>query len=230
VSREEKLENMLQTKSANLVMAVVAMLAIGGCGDPPEAKVPVAEPSASTPAPTAPPATTAMATGTAAAVVEAPPPRQAIEETKIVSFERSPESLKIDKVGVADGALTPDGQKDIVFTLKLSGPIESVYITSIDAKTGATTGEFQGDTLTGTTIQPNEFAALRAGGRTVGIGVMEGDKLVNKPDGSLPALPGGAHTYTLILANSPSLKAGKPIGVFVQTPDHQVVKGPIVTK
>jgi hypothetical protein len=225
---------MLNLTTTSIAAYMLIALTSLGCGDPPAPKAPSdAPPVADATAAALPSATvvqTAAPAMSTAVPSEQPAPRQKLEETAISSFERSTESLKIDKVGVADGALTPDGQKDVVLTLKLTGPFESIYVASVDAKTGATTGEFQADTLTGTVIQPNEFAAMRSGARTVGLGVFEADKLLNNPDGSLPPVAGGAHTLTLVLANSASLKVGKPIAVFVQTPDHQVVKGPVLLK
>jgi hypothetical protein len=234
LSSEEILVNMLNLTTTSIAASTLIALASLACGDPPAPKAPIDAPTVPQATASVAPSVTAVATTapvtSTPAPVEQPAPRQKIEETAISSFERSTESLKIDKVGVADGALTPDGQKDVVLTLKLTGPFESVYVASVDAKTGATTGEFQADTLTGTVIQPNEFAAMRSGARTVGVGVFEGDKLLNNPDGSLPPIAGGAHTLTLVLANSASLKVGKPIAVFIQTTDHQVVKGPILLK
>jgi hypothetical protein len=178
----------------------------------------------------APVASTAPAASTAAPVATIAPATPPPAEAKILSFERSKETGKVDQVGKADGALKPDGEKDAVFTLKLTGPVDAIFIASVDKK-GDSLGEFQADSLVGSQIQPNELAVAKAGKLTLGIAAFEGEKLLNAADGSLTGAVGaGEHTLTLYVANVANVKPGKAIRVWVQMPDHTVVAGPTVTK
>jgi hypothetical protein len=214
--------------SALVVCPVFAMFVACGGEKPPEPKSP--EPVATASAePTM--ASTAPAAGTAPEPAASIPPAVApAAEAKILSFERSKESGKIDKVGKADGALKPDGEKDAVFTLKVSGPIDAIFVASVDKK-GDSLGEFQADSLVGSQVQPNELAVAKAGKLTLGVAAFEGDKLLNAADGSLTgAIGAGEHTLTIYLANVPNVKPGKPLRVWVQMPDHTVVAGPTLTK
>ena len=40
----------------------------------------------------------------------------------------SPDSRKVDKVGSADGAASPDGQKDVVITADVEGPAKALFV------------------------------------------------------------------------------------------------------
>lgn len=215
--------------SALVVSPVFAMFVACGGEKTPEPKTPEpvatasAEPSVATTAP--------ASTGTAPApVATVPPATPPAAEAKILAFERSKESGKVDKVGKADGALKPDGEKDAVFTLKVSGPIDALFLASVDKK-GDSLGEFQADSLVGSQVQPNELAVAKAGKLTLGLAAFEGDKLLNAADGSLTgAIGAGEHTLTVYVANVPNLKPGKALRVWAQMPDHTVVAGPTLTK
>jgi hypothetical protein len=195
------------------------VLATAACGgDPkPEAKAPEVN---------------AMPTEPAKPAEPAPPPmagrQEAVQEAKILGFERSKDFGKIDKVGKEDGKLAADGSKDAVFTLKVSGGVDAIFVAAVD-KSGDSMGTFQADTLVGGQTQPNELAVAKAGKLTMGVGVFEGDKLLNKPDGSISGvLVSGEHTLSLYVEAAALLKAGKAVRVWVQMPDHTVVAGPIL--
>jgi hypothetical protein len=207
---------------------LAASLALFACGGDPKPEVKAPEPVASTVATTPAPEPTASSTGTTAAVAP-PPPREApAEEAKVLAFERAKDFGKVDKVGKEDGKLSPDGTKDAAFTLKIAGGVDAIFVAQVD-KNGDALGTFQADTLTGTQIQPNELAIAKAGKLTMGIGVFEGDKLLNKPDGSVSGVfAHGEHTLTLYVEAATLLKAGKMVRVWVQMPDHTVVAGPIL--
>lgn len=206
-------------------LLVLALAACGGEAKP-EAKAPE---TASTAVEAPKPAETAPV-ATAAPTTEAPtamPPRQeSTEEAKVLMFERAKDFGKLDKVGKEDGKLAPDGSKDAVFNLKVSGAVDAIFVAVVD-KNGDSAGTFQADTLTGTQTQPNELAVAKAGKLTMGLGVFEGDKPLNKPDGSISgALVKGERTLTLHAEGASLLKAGKMVRVWVQMPDHTVVAGP----
>jgi hypothetical protein len=150
------------------------------------------------------------------------------EEAKVLSFERSKEFGKLDKVGKEDGKLSPDGSKDAVFTLKVSGGVDALFVATVDKK-GDSLGEFQADTLVGSQTQPNELAVAKAGKLTQGIAVYDGEKMVNRPDGSISgAVTSGERTLTLYIDAATLLKAGKSVRVWIQMTDHTVVAGPIL--
>src|SRR5438876_252338 len=55
--------------------------------------------------------------------------------TKVTAFGISnTENLRVDKVGMRDGALSPDGSMDLVFTATINGPFDAVFIYSTNDK------------------------------------------------------------------------------------------------
>lgn len=202
-----------------LVLPALAFVACGG-DPPPEPKVPV--PVATVTA-TAEPVATAAPVATTTDPTPAIRTQQAVEEAKILAFARGADTGKVDKVGMADGSLKPDGQKDASFTLKLTGPVDALFLTGVD-KTGEPMGEFQADTLVGNETMPNELAKHMKGGKTLGMAVFEGDKMLNAPDGSIRGkLTAGEHSVTLYIANVAGIKPGKSVRVYAQMPDGTVV-------
>jgi hypothetical protein len=61
------------------------------------------------------------------------------------------------------------------------------------------------------------------------LGVAEGDKLLNAPDGSLGEVAPGKHRLILYVAPSPDLQAGARLRVYVQRPDKGLVAGATIT-
>ena len=47
---------------------------------------------------------------------------------KVTSLQVSPESLKVDKVGLRDGALHPDGSLDLAFVADVEGPVAALFL------------------------------------------------------------------------------------------------------
>jgi hypothetical protein len=210
--------------------AVLVLLAACG-GDKTEAKAPEATMATATPAiaEVAPPATTASIAPPVEAPVAPPPARtDSVAEAKVVLFERSKDSGKLDKIGVADGDLKPDGKKDLVFNLKVQGPVDAIFLATVDKK-GDSAGTFQADSLTGTDTQPNELAVAKAGKLTEGLAVFKGDVLLNAANGSLAGkIPAGEHALTVHIATSAAIKV--PLRIWLQMPDHTMVAGPILSK
>ncbi|CAN5177160.1 hypothetical protein BH09MYX1_BH09MYX1_48750 [soil metagenome] len=149
-------------------------------------------------------------------------------EAKIVSFERSPDSLRSDKVGGSDGALKPDGANDIGFSAQIEGTFVSILILTTDAS-GKPDGETQWDTITANEAMPPDLRGLvKSGGMTAGIGVFENGQVVNRPDGSL-ATTSGSHRFQLYVSNGPAFAAGAHVQIVVERPDHTVLRGPVVS-
>src|SRR4051812_15876589 len=95
----------------------------------------------------------------------------------VVTLEKSPDSGQVDRVGPDDGALRPDGVKDVAFVMQVDGPVAAFFLVSVDDQ-GAPTGHYQADTLVGDQPGPEQLGS-RSGGTTSGIGVVENDKLLN---------------------------------------------------
>lgn len=136
-----------------------------------------------------------------------PPPAPAPRPPrgKLLSFSFAPSSGKVDKVGTRDGALGPDGVKDLVFEAELEGAAIALMVVSTDAS-GKPNGKLTADTFVGTQLPPSEDSAeIKPGLMTAGIGVFENDRLLNAKDGSLEPLGEGRHRLTLhvSLPNTP---------------------------
>ena len=143
--------------------------------------------------------------------------------TSAMTLERSPDSGQVDRVGADDGALHADGVKDLSFVTQVDGPIAAVFLVSVDEQ-GRPTGQYQADTLVGDELGPPELGG-KPGSGTSGIGVAEGDKLLNTKDGSLGVLAAGAHRLTLYVAESATLKSARKLRIYVQRADRSVVAG-----
>jgi len=128
----------------------------------------------------------------------------------------SPESHKVDKVGIGDGALAPDGKPDSVCIADVVGPATALFISAVTSK-GEPTGDFQADTLVGNQQHPIELSLVGAEGKTsAGLAVFEDGKLLNAPDGSLKPLAAGPHKLTLYFPDHPASKDGVRLYVLMQ--------------
>jgi hypothetical protein len=144
------------------------------------------------------------------------------------TLSQSPDSGKVDRVGPDDGALKPDGTNDVSFVVEVDGPIKAVFLVSV-GEDDSPTGRFQADTLVGDEGAPLELGG-KAGGRTFGLAVAEGDKIVNRADGSLPPLGPGAHHLVLYVSPSPQLEAVKKLRVYLVRPDDTVLAGAVLSE
>lgn len=156
-----------------------------------------------------------------------PPSKLGTAEAASASLEKSPDSGQVDRVGPDDGALKPDGIKDLSFVVKVDGPVSAMFLVAVDDH-GKPTGDFQADTLVGAMESPKELGA-KPGKGTSGLGISEGEKLVNAADGSLTELGAGPHQVTVYVAPAPSVKAGTKLRIYVQRPDKSLVAGGTVT-
>ena len=146
---------------------------------------------------------------------------------RIVSLAIAPESLNVDKVGGRNGALGPDGIRDLAFDLEVFGPLTAIYILSTDEH-GEPDGVFRVNTLASDSEAVSSLGGLLEKGRfSPGLGLFEGGKILNKNDGSLGELPSGRHILKAYTANSGSLRQGMRIRAFGELPDRSLVKGPI---
>src|SRR5690349_13848946 len=75
------------------------------------------------------------------------PPPTAVD-TKVTAFSVAPENLNVDKVGMRDGAIHPDGNHDHAFRATVDGPFDAIFIVECNAK-GEPSYGFRADTLSG---------------------------------------------------------------------------------
>lgn len=146
--------------------------------------------------------------------------------TRIVSFAVSNENLNVDKVGLRDGFMRPDGNRDLAFTASIDGPYEALFIVSTNAK-GEPGYGLRADTLTGTDEIPTELGGvIDTGKMTVGIGAVEGGKFINGESGSVHG-GSGVHNLTLYVPNTATLQAGSFVRLYVRLPGGTLLPGPI---
>ena len=142
-------------------------------------------------------------------------------------LDKAADSGQVDRVGPSDGALTPDGEKDLGFVVQFEGPASALFLVGVD-DSGAPTGTFQADTLIGDSEGPKELGA-KPGGGTLGIGVMDGEQVLNAKDGSLPDIGPGPHRLNVYVSTTPAAAAGKKIRLYVLRPDNRLVPGATLT-
>ena len=139
-----------------------------------------------------------------------PPP-----DTKVVSFAVSNENLNVDKVGMRDGALKPDGNRDHAFTATIDGPFDALFIVEVNQK-GEPIYGYRADTLVGTTDLPQELGGvIDTGSMTVGMGIVENGRFVNDENGGV-TLVKGLHNITLYAPNTAHLQAGDFVRLYVR--------------
>lgn len=146
--------------------------------------------------------------------------------TRILAFSVSNENLMVDKVGLRDGLMKPDGNRDLAFTATVEGPFEAVFIVSTNAK-GEPGYGLRADTLTGNEDVPTELGGvIDTGKMTVGVGVVEGGKFINGESGSAAAGP-GTHTLTMYVPNTATLHAGSNVRMYLRVPGGTLLAGPV---
>lgn len=146
--------------------------------------------------------------------------------TKIVSFSVSNENLNVDKVGLRDGFMKPDGNRDLAFSASIDGPFEALFIVSTNAK-GEPGYGLRADTLTGADEIPTELGGvIDTGKMTVGIGVVEHGKFINGESGSAHG-GSGLHSLTCYVPNTATLRAGSFVRLYVRVPGGALLPGPV---
>jgi hypothetical protein len=155
-------------------------------------------------------------------------PRAAVvsSSTRITAFAVSMENLNVDKVGLRDGFMKPDGNRDLAFTMTVEGPFDAVFLVSVSAK-GEPVYGLRADTLTNTQEIPQELGGvIDTGKMTIGVGVVEGGRFINGESGSVHAGP-GTHNLTLYVANTATLNAGANVRAYVRVEGGPLIPGPI---
>jgi hypothetical protein len=144
---------------------------------------------------------------------------------KIESFSLAPESLRVDKIGMRDGALKPDGSLDIVFLARVSGPTKSIYISMANASCDPI-GGFRASTATGNEPAPAELGgALELGRMSGGIAVEEGGRFLNGDNGAI-SITAGPHDVKLYISNLGTLRDGVIVCAYAVSADGSVVRSP----
>jgi len=144
----------------------------------------------------------------------------------VTAFTISNENLRVDKVGMRDGALTPDGSVDLVFTATIDGPFDAVFIYSTNEK-GEPTQGLRADTIVATNEIPPELGSVVDTGKmTFGLGVVENGKMINAENGSVRA-SGGVHQLTFYVPNSANLKEGDFVRLWVRAGGGLVASAPV---
>ncbi len=176
--------------------------------------------------------TTGLAVGVAFAACDPGPAKDptaalgsATPPARIESFGLAPESLHVDKIGMRDGALKPDGSLDIVFTARISGPTKSIFI-SMATEACDPIGGFRASTATGNEPAPAELGgALELGRMSGGIAVEEGGRFLNGDNGSI-ALTSGPHDVKLYVSNLGTLRDGATVCAYAVGADGSLVRSP----
>ncbi|MBI4668117.1 MAG: hypothetical protein HY747_02845 [Elusimicrobia bacterium] len=142
---------------------------------------------------------------------EAPPPFK--QETQASQLRW--EGMGADLVSKRDGGLDADGESDGVFSVTLSGPVDSLILTTSDSDGNPMSGQ-QWDTLSGSNDIPDGFQ-FSYGNTTWILGVQRPDgTIVNLSGGQMPVgtvLPEG--TYKLYAGNSQYFKPGVTFALSV---------------
>jgi hypothetical protein len=173
-------------------------VAAAGCGPKPPATAPGAVPSAQRPS-----------AGTA----------------NILSFGLSDaDSLRVDRIGLRDGALRPDGLLDLVFRAEVQGPIDALFVSTVTDK-GDPTNTFRAYTLVGNQEPPEELrGVVERGSSALALGVEEGGRLINQESGALATLSPERHTLKLYVANAGTLREGMRLVLYATAPGGAVLR------
>jgi hypothetical protein len=146
--------------------------------------------------------------------------------TVISAFAVSNENLNVDQVGMHDGAIRPDGNRDHAFTATIDGPIDALFLVETNQK-GEPVYGYRADSMIGGETLPRELGGvIDTGKMTTGVGAVEGGKFVNADNGSVKLGP-GHHVLTLYSPNTNLLAAGDFVRLYVTTPGGSLVAGPV---
>ena len=144
---------------------------------------------------------------------------------RIEAFSLAPESLRVDKIGMRDGALKPDGSLDIVFQARISGPARAIFI-STATETCDPLGGFRAGTTIGNEPAPPELGgALELGRMSGGVAVEEGGRFLNGENGSI-ALQAGIHDVKLYVSNLGTIRDGSTVCAYAIGGDGALVRSP----
>lgn len=157
-------------------------------------------------------------------------PKHATETTaKITAFAVDNENLNVDRISMKDGNIHADGNRDHVFTATVEGPLDALYLVTVDEK-GQPVHGFRADTVSGHAELPQELAAagqVDVGRLTVWIAVVENNKFINEDNGRVD-LAAGPHTLRLYVPNTGTLRANSHLRLYGRAPNGAIVGGPTV--
>ncbi len=161
-----------------------------------------------------------------APTVGAPKSAPSTVPTRVVSFSVSNENLNVDKVGLRDGLMKPDGARDLAFTAVVEGPFEAIFIISTNAK-GEPGYGLRADTLVSNEEVPVELGGvIDTGKMTVGVAALENGKYLNAESGSVRVGP-GTRNLTLYVPNTATLHAGSFVRMYLRIPGGTLLAGPV---
>jgi hypothetical protein len=127
------------------------------------------------------------------------------------------------------GPIAGDGHNDAAISLTVDGPVAGIVLLTVDAS-GHPEGGQQWDTyIEDQNVPPSIHAPFASGGPTWQLGVFEGGKLQNKTDGALKPLAAGKHTLVLYASDNGNFNKTQHLAVFVERPDHAVVRSNVFT-
>lgn len=156
----------------------------------------------------------------------APPPP---DTTAVTAFSVSNESLNIDKISMREGGTVPDGNRDLVFTASVEGPVDALFLVNCSSKGDPLQG-FRADTVAGHEELPGELGGIVDVGRlTVWIAVVEDGKFINTEGGAIATLRRGSHALKLYVPNTGTLHPGSFLRLYARAPGGGLVAGPVVT-
>jgi hypothetical protein len=161
-----------------------------------------------------------------------PPPKQKADPgtTKVTALAVHQENLNVDKIGMRDGSISPDGNRDHVFTATVEGPADALYLVTVDERNEPIHG-FRADTVSGHTELPTELAAagqVDVGRFTVWMALVENGKFINRENGALGDLTAGPHQLKMYVPNTGTLRAGHHLRLYARAPGGAIVGGPSV--
>jgi len=137
-------------------------------------------------------------------------------------FRVARENLRVDRIGLRDGALEPDGTRDLVFDATIQGAFSAVFVVST-SESGEPTYGLRAETLVGSEEVPTELGAdIDIGAMTPGIGVIENAAFLNTETGSVRGGE-GTHNVTLLVPNAATLHAGSYVRLYVRSPSGALV-------
>lgn len=161
----------------------------------------------------------------AACSKSAPPPTTTTPATSAPTTpaaKLSADAFRGDRVQTGDGPIAKDDGPDAAVEVFVGGPIKAIGLLSVDAAGKPFDGQ-QWDTWVGATPMPAALGVgFGTGGETWQLGVVENGALKNAADGSLAALPDGAHTLTIYAADSGQFVAERRFAVFVERPNGTI--------
>lgn len=186
----------------------------------------------------------AVASATAACASSTPPPsnapsnakgsttiaRRTVDEStaKIVTFAVSPQNLAIDVISMREGVTTPDGNRDLVFTAELDGPMDALYLVACTEQ-GEPLPHFHADTVRGSEpLPPGLGSVVDTERMTEWIALREGGKFVNHENGRI-GVGSGTHSVELFVPNTGMLRGQTHLRLYARLPSGALIAGPIAS-